>query len=127
MRRPDRPTALITINDLLGMAAIRAAVDLDLSVPGDVSVAGFDDIPFISFTVPRLTTVSGYPEKERTRRCSPAAQSSGRPRSPARGGHERMAASYPRVDRAGTYAPPVIAFGRHFCRPTLMTPDSDGT
>ncbi|MBK8027655.1 MAG: substrate-binding domain-containing protein [Chloroflexi bacterium] len=45
------------------MAAIRAAVDLDLSVPGDVSVAGFDDIPFISFTVPRLTTVSGYPEK----------------------------------------------------------------
>ena len=41
---------------------IRAAKDLGLTVPDDISVAGFDDIPFSSFTVPRLTTVSGLAE-----------------------------------------------------------------
>lgn len=61
LNRPDRPTALLTINDLLGMSAIRAAADLGLRVPDDVSIASFDDIPSSSFTVPRLTTVSGEP------------------------------------------------------------------
>lgn len=63
LNRPDRPTALLAINDLLGMAVIRAAVDLGLSVPGDVSVASFDDIPFSNFIVPRLTTITGSPEQ----------------------------------------------------------------
>lgn len=63
LKQPERPTALITINDLLGMAAIRAAVDLGLAVPRDVSIASFDDIPMASFSVPRLTTVAGDPEK----------------------------------------------------------------
>lgn len=63
LSRPDRPTALLAINDLLAMAVIRAAADLGLNVPGDVSVAGFDDIPFSSFIVPRLTTVTGSPEQ----------------------------------------------------------------
>lgn len=63
LSQPDRPTALLAINDLLGMAAIRAAADLGLSVPGDVSIASFDDIPFTGFTVPRLTSVSGNPEQ----------------------------------------------------------------
>lgn len=57
--RPDRPTALLVINDMLASAVIRAAADLGLSIPGDVSVASFDDIPGASYTVPRLTTVSG--------------------------------------------------------------------
>ena len=34
-----------------------------LSIPGDLSVAGFDDIPFASYTSPRLTTVSGQAEQ----------------------------------------------------------------
>lgn len=63
LNRPNRPTALLVINDLLGIAALRAVADLGLSVPGDVSIAGFDDIPFSSFAVPRLTTVSGSPEQ----------------------------------------------------------------
>ncbi|MCA9903803.1 MAG: LacI family DNA-binding transcriptional regulator [Anaerolineae bacterium] len=58
----ERPTALLVINDLLAIAVIRAANDLGLTVPGDVSVAGFDDIPFSSFISPRLTTVSGMAE-----------------------------------------------------------------
>lgn len=63
LKQPNRPTAILAINDLLGMAVIRAAVDLGLNVPDDVSVASFDDIPFSNFIVPRLTSVSGSPEK----------------------------------------------------------------
>ncbi|MBZ0286727.1 MAG: LacI family transcriptional regulator [Anaerolineae bacterium] len=63
LNQPDRPTALLAINDLLGMAAIRAAADLGLHVPGDVSIASFDNIPFSRFIVPRLTSVSGEPEQ----------------------------------------------------------------
>lgn len=59
---PRRPTALLTINDLLAMAVLRAAADLGLRVPDDLSIASFDNIPFASYTVPRLTTVAGEPE-----------------------------------------------------------------
>lgn len=60
---PNPPTAIIVINDLLAIAAIRAATDLGVRVPDDLSIAGFDDIPFSSYTVPRLTSVSGEPEQ----------------------------------------------------------------
>lgn len=63
LSQPDRPTALLVINDMLAMAAMRAAVDLGLSIPEHLSVAGFDDIPFASYTTPRLTTVSGKAEE----------------------------------------------------------------
>jgi LacI family transcriptional regulator len=55
--RPDRPTAVIVINDVLAIGALRAAADLNLSVPADVSIASFDDVPYARFTIPRLTTV----------------------------------------------------------------------
>ena len=55
--RDDRPTAIIAINDYLAMSVVRAAADLRMSIPGDLSVCGFDDIPFSQFMVPRLTTV----------------------------------------------------------------------
>lgn len=57
------PTAIVALNDLLGMAAISAATDLGLHVPDDVSIAGFDDIPFARFVVPKLTTVASNPEQ----------------------------------------------------------------
>ncbi len=63
LSRPDRPTAMLVINDMLAIAAMRAAGDLGLAIPGDLSVAGFDDIPFSSYTMPRLTTVSGKAEE----------------------------------------------------------------
>jgi len=63
LSRPNRPTALLVINDMLAIAVIRAANDLGLAIPGDLSVAGFDDIPFSSYTSPRLTTVSGKSEE----------------------------------------------------------------
>jgi DNA-binding LacI/PurR family transcriptional regulator len=39
---PDRPTAIIAQSDLLAVGVIRAAHELGLSVPGDLSVVGFD-------------------------------------------------------------------------------------
>ena len=61
LSRPDRPTAILVINDLLAIATIRAANDLGLRVPEDVSVGSFDNIPFAEYTVPRLTTVHNNP------------------------------------------------------------------
>jgi LacI family transcriptional regulator len=52
-----RPTALVVINDFLAIGAIRAANDLGLQIPKDVSIASFDDLPLSSYITPRLTTV----------------------------------------------------------------------
>ncbi|GIK40793.1 MAG: LacI family transcriptional regulator [Chloroflexota bacterium] len=54
----SRPTALIAINDLLALGALRAAADLRLHVPTDLSLVGYDDIPMAKYQAPRLTTVS---------------------------------------------------------------------
>jgi LacI family transcriptional regulator len=63
LKRPNRPTALLVINDMLAIAVIRAARDLGLNVPGELSVASFDDILFASYISPSLTTVSGKAEE----------------------------------------------------------------
>lgn len=58
LKLPERPTALLAINDMLAIGALRAAGDLNLRVPADVSLVGYDDIPLASYLVPRLTTSS---------------------------------------------------------------------
>lgn len=50
-------TAIICGSDLMALGAIRGARAQGLSVPGDVSVVGFDDSKLIAFTDPPLTTV----------------------------------------------------------------------
>ena len=52
-----RPTAIFCFNDEMAIGAIRRIRDLGYSVPGDFSVAGFDDIAVSSFSVPTLTTI----------------------------------------------------------------------
>jgi LacI family transcriptional regulator len=52
-----RPTALFTANDQMAFGAIRAARELGLKVPEQLSVVGFDNIPFSSFFDPSLTTM----------------------------------------------------------------------
>jgi len=57
--RPDRPTALFCFNDRMAMGAYRAATELGLSIPRDVSIVGFDDQEIISEGLsPMLTTVA---------------------------------------------------------------------
>ena len=53
-----RPTAIIAINDLLSIGAMRAAADAGLRVPDALSLVGYDDIPMANYLVPRLTTVT---------------------------------------------------------------------
>jgi alanine racemase len=50
-------TGIVCGSDLMALGAIRAARRRGLSVPGDVSVVGYDDSPLIAFTDPPLTTV----------------------------------------------------------------------
>lgn len=54
----ERPTAIIAVNDLLAMGAIRAVNDAGLQIPEDISLIGYDDIAMAKYMVPRLTTVS---------------------------------------------------------------------
>ncbi|MFI6502563.1 LacI family DNA-binding transcriptional regulator [Nonomuraea typhae] len=50
-------TGIVCASDLMALGAIRACRERGLSVPGDVSVVGYDDSPLIAFTDPPLTTV----------------------------------------------------------------------
>ena len=50
-------TAVFASNDQMALGIIHAAHDLGLSVPGDLSVVGFDDIPEAKHFTPPLTTV----------------------------------------------------------------------
>ena len=52
------PTALICANDESAAGAIHAAHEAGLSLPGDVSIVGFDDAPFAALLSPPLTTIS---------------------------------------------------------------------
>lgn len=49
--------AIFASSDLLAMGAIRATVELGRSVPGDVSVVGYDDMPLGASFMPPLTSV----------------------------------------------------------------------
>lgn len=55
--RPDRPTALLCFSDVFAAQAVRAAADLGLRVPEDLSVVGYDDADFAPTFRPALTTV----------------------------------------------------------------------
>jgi DNA-binding LacI/PurR family transcriptional regulator len=52
-----RPTAVLAMSDALAIGVMRAASDLGMLVPGELSVVGFDDIDLAEYTVPPLTTV----------------------------------------------------------------------
>ena len=57
LRSPSRPTGLLTVNDQTAMAAVRAALNLGLRVPHDVSIVGYDGIQLASLMSPALTTL----------------------------------------------------------------------
>ena len=52
-----RPTGLLVMSDAMAIGAMRAIRDLDLAIPADVSVVGFDDIDLAQYVDPTLTTV----------------------------------------------------------------------
>jgi DNA-binding LacI/PurR family transcriptional regulator len=56
-----RPTALVCFNDMVAMGAYLAAHELDLDIPRDVSVIGFDGLSITRLLAPPLTSVSIAP------------------------------------------------------------------
>jgi DNA-binding LacI/PurR family transcriptional regulator len=58
-----RPTGVYADDDLLAGGVYLAARDLGLRIPEDVSVVGFDDLPFAQVFAPPLTTIAIDPEE----------------------------------------------------------------
>ncbi len=56
-------TAIFVLNDLMALGALEAARSSGRRVPGDLSIVGFDDIPFAALANPPLTTV-GQPIRQ---------------------------------------------------------------
>jgi DNA-binding LacI/PurR family transcriptional regulator len=52
-----KATAVVCGSDMMALGAIRAGRQRGLTVPGDLSVVGYDDVPMVEFTDPPLTTV----------------------------------------------------------------------
>ena len=57
LARSPRPTALVCVNDVMAVGALREVRARGLRVPEDVSVTGFDNVTLAQFAVPALTTV----------------------------------------------------------------------
>ena len=58
VRIPEvKPTAICCCNDLMAVGALNACKLLDLDVPKDVSVMGFDNVSLSRYVVPKLTTM----------------------------------------------------------------------
>ena len=69
LRADDRPTAVFCFNDQMAMGVYQAAQRLGLSIPGDLSIIGVDDLEIIAAALdPALTTV-GLPHYEMGRRA----------------------------------------------------------
>ena len=51
------PQILLCMSDVIALSALRIAKELNIRIPEDISIAGFDDIPEASRSVPPLTTV----------------------------------------------------------------------
>jgi LacI family transcriptional regulator len=52
-----RPSAIVAANDLIALGVLDAAARLGLRCPDDVSLVGFNDMPFVDRLQPPLTTV----------------------------------------------------------------------
>jgi LacI family transcriptional regulator len=57
LTRTPRPTAVVAANDLIALGVIEAGEELGLRCPEDLSVIGFNDMPFADKFTPPLTTV----------------------------------------------------------------------
>ncbi|MBI0579521.1 LacI family DNA-binding transcriptional regulator [Neobacillus cucumis] len=62
LTKKNRPTAFLAVSDQMALAILDAATSLNLKIPEDVSVIGFDDISLASNQFIGLTTVSQHME-----------------------------------------------------------------
>jgi LacI family transcriptional regulator len=57
LKTAPRPTAIFAANDSMAFGALAALAEAGVAVPGEMSVAGFDDIPVARYVAPPLTTI----------------------------------------------------------------------
>ncbi|MEM1100246.1 MAG: LacI family DNA-binding transcriptional regulator [Pseudomonadota bacterium] len=69
MAMAPETTVVMCVNDVLAIGALRAAREMGLKVPEDVSITGFDDIEIAMLAEPSLTTVH-VPHREMGRRAA---------------------------------------------------------
>jgi LacI family transcriptional regulator len=62
LKLSPRPTAVFAANDLMAIGAMFALREAGISIPDDMAIVGFDDIPAARLVQPPLTTVAQYPE-----------------------------------------------------------------
>jgi len=65
----DPATAVFCYNDMTAVGLLRAARKEGVTVPGELAVVGFDDIPLASYVAPSLTTIA-QPKGEMGRRAA---------------------------------------------------------
>jgi DNA-binding LacI/PurR family transcriptional regulator len=63
LRQSPHVTAIFALTDAIAVGVLRAASELGLQVPRDLSVIGFDDMALASHVTPRLTTIAQPVEK----------------------------------------------------------------
>ncbi len=54
---PDPPSIVFCANDDMAIGALKACFSKNKKVPDDISIIGFDDIPFAQYSTPALTTI----------------------------------------------------------------------
>lgn len=69
MTHSPRPTAVLCGNDVLAVGALRQAQVMNIQVPDEVSIVGFDDIELAQVAYPALTTVH-VPHREMGRKAA---------------------------------------------------------
>ncbi len=57
LKQHNRPTAIIACNDEMAAGVYKAAYELNIAIPNELSVVGFDDAPLSARLTPPLTTV----------------------------------------------------------------------
>ncbi|MDO4277087.1 MAG: substrate-binding domain-containing protein [Eubacteriales bacterium] len=61
--KPKLPTAFFADNDMIALGSMKALQEMGYRIPDDISVVGFDDLPFSEISSPSLTTLR-VPNKE---------------------------------------------------------------
>jgi DNA-binding LacI/PurR family transcriptional regulator len=58
LRRADPPTAVFAANNVLAEGVWRAAAELGVEIPTELSLVGFDDVPWMSMVRPGVTAIA---------------------------------------------------------------------